>query len=70
MKRISNPHVLSAHEDTFARRLLSNIQASGRQTHPTDPRQAMMLEHFNSHASGAATFSHKTLGTKLRRFNK
>lgn len=61
-----SPHVLSAHEDTFARRIMQNIAAT--QLPHSDPRQAMMVEHFNSHAAGRATFSHKTLGTKFRRY--
>ena len=68
MKRIDKPHILSAHEDTYARRLLGNIIA--KQLPSANMQQAMMLEHFNSHGSGTATFSHKTLGTKLRRYGR
>jgi hypothetical protein len=70
MKRNPEPNSIgkpmSASQEVFATSLLRNIAAT--QIKSTDPRQAMMLEHFNSHGSGAATFSHKTLGTKLRRF--
>lgn len=62
------PKTLSAHEDTFARRILSNIAAT--KPHSTDPRQAMMLEHFNQSPSGRAYFSHYSLGTKLRRYGR
>lgn len=69
MKRIGDESkTLSAGHSVYARTLMLNIAAT--QLKSTDPRQAMMLHHFNSHPSGRATFSHASLGTKLRRYGR
>jgi hypothetical protein len=53
--------------EAIARRLLMQMADKGQ---PDHTQQAMMLKHFNAHASGASTFSHNSLGTKLRRYGR
>lgn len=60
--------VIDPQVESIARRLLTQMAANG--PGPDHFRQAMMLKHFNQHATGAATFSHNSLGTKLRRYGK
>lgn len=65
---MNKPKPMTPAQESQARTLLLAIQR-GLPDHHTPAHQAMMLEHFNSHGAGKATFSHKTLGTKLRRFD-